>query len=207
MTKLLLHLCACAALIVETSRLKPYREVRELHPETVVLVEYEYVGADDGTKYECVLRVNGHKNWTDLDRGAIVAQYSKKEKKSSFFFTASHGEFHQFSVYDEHPRPGRSLRVTIYEGRKKDPKIFSSADSHARDLHNKIESAADYCRSISDIQRFDTREDSEFRRCYSSMERTVFYSALLKIATAVMTFYFFNKKMKQFYLSKKIIHE
>eukprot|EP00866_Antonospora_locustae_P000156 jgi/Antlo1/156/1703 len=84
---------------------------------------------------------------------------------------------------------------------------MSSADSHAKDIHRKIQAAIDYCKSISNIQRFDIAEDAEFKSYYEMMGKIVFYSVVFKVVAVVSTFFFFNKKIKEFYLSKKIISE
>lgn len=214
---LLLGLSTC--LISKALLEHPHKELRMLHEGTVVLITYAYVAVDGYTAdsdegvahlgYQCKLCVRGHKNWADVEKaGRIVANYNSEDaKESSFIFVAPRTEHYLFSLYDKNSRADKALEVHFYEGRKKDPRIFSSADSHARDIQGKIQSAIEYCNSINDIQRFDSVEEDEFKRCYKAMERIVFYSVLFKIVTAASTFFFFNRKIKNFYLSKKILRE
>lgn len=215
---LLCYLCILRCLIVETSRSKPYREVRELEKDTAMLVDYKYVDLDTrdsdtddyhaGNKYKCRLRVKSHKDLQDVEKhGRVVTNYPLEKQEESFLFIADRSEYYLFSVYDEHERGDKALHVAIYEGKKNDPRIISSADSHAKDIHRKIQAAIDYCKSISNIQRFDIAEDAEFKRYYEMMGKIVFYSVLFKILAVVSTFFFFNKKIKEFYLSKKLISE
>lgn len=215
---LLCHLCMFRCLIVETSRSKPYRELRELEKDTAMLVDYKYVDLDirdsdsddynAGHMYKCRLRIKSHKNPQDVERyGRVVTNYPLVKQEESFLFIADRSEYYLFSVYDEHERGDKALQVAIYEGRKNDPRIISSADSHAKDIHRKIQAAIDYCKSISNIQKFDISEDAEFKRYYEMMGKIVFYSVVFKVVAVVSTFFFFNKKIKEFYLSKKLISE
>eukprot|EP00866_Antonospora_locustae_P001556 jgi/Antlo1/1556/916 len=218
---LLCYLCIFRCLIVETSRSRPYRELRELEKDTAMLVDYKYVDLDtrgdsdtddyhavNMYNYKCRLRIKSHKDPQDVEKhGRIVTNYLLKKQEESFLFIADRSEYYLFSVYDEHERGDKALQVTIYEGRKNDPRIMSSADSHAKDIHRKIQAAIDYCKSISNIQRFDIAEDAEFKSYYEMMGKIVFYSVVFKVVAVVSTFFFFNKKIKEFYLSKKIISE
>lgn len=215
----LLHLGLSLCLISKAVRESPHREVRMLHEGTVLLVSYSYVDVDgytadasdsaESSGYMCKISVRGHRNWMDIEKnGKIVANYNSEDaRESSFIFVAPRTEHYLFTVYDENSRPDKALAIHFYEGRKKDPRIFSSADSQARDIQNKIQSAVEYCNNINDIQRFDSAEEDEFRRCYKTMEKIVGFSVLFKTITAACTFLFFNRKIKHFYLSKKIIKE
>lgn len=207
------------ALIQKLQKGYPIKYNNNLLAKTVVLIETELLhrrsefedwqpapDADD-IKTLVDIFVSKENDWKDIDEtGKLVAEYERTGAKNSFFFTASENKYFLYELSADFKGSGEyALKTNIYEGRQSDPRIISQADNQIKDLANNIEQAIEYTKQISDIQKLDALADAQYRMLIGSIGSIVLWVIVMKIAVFYCMFYYFNRKLREFYVSKKIV--
>jgi hypothetical protein len=215
---LFLPLVMCSIRILKED--VPVRCVRELLRSTVVLIEtqvyrrrgedqpFQEVGdGEEDIEINLSIFAANEKDWTKIySNGTFIAEYVRAGGKNSFFFTASASTYFLFQFSGSLPeRDEYGLGVRIYEGKQNDPRIVSQADTQIKDLEAKISRAIGFTKQISDIQRMDMEDEEEYKTLFSNISSLIFYSILLKIFVFFTTFFYFNRKIREFYVSKRIV--
>ncbi|KAM0673466.1 hypothetical protein GVAV_003159 [Gurleya vavrai] len=193
--------------------------VNNLLSQTVVLMETELlyrpsaygifkpVADYDKSKTLIDIYANEENDWKNIQKnGRLVAEYERSGAKNSFFFTASDNKYYLYEFSSDLPIEGEyALRTNIYEGRQKDPRIISQTDNQIKELSKHMEQGIEYTKLINDVQKLDALAAVEYKTVTESISRIVMWAILLKIVMFYCMFYYFNRKLRHFYISKKII--
>lgn len=199
---------------------KPIKYYNNLLQKTVVLIETEIF-----------YRINQHEEFMELpsnhdvtlelkifnattgdwatfkQKSNLVGEYVRYIPKVKFFFTATENDYYLYELsltsYDSDYQ--YALQTNFYEGRQGDPSIMSQADNQIRELRKNIEDAMEYMSQISSVQKLDSLRDEEYYSLIKSIRSIVFIIVALKIAVFLCMFNWFNKQLRDFYVSKKII--
>lgn len=146
-------------------------------------------------------------DWQEVEsNGSLVAEYKRNGPKNSFFFTASDSKYYliEFSV-DTKSQYNYGIKTQIYEGRQKDPRIISQTDNQIAELSKHMEQGIEYTKLISDIQKLDSIATVAYKEITQNISNLVLIAILLKLVVFYCMFYYFNKKLRDFYVQKKIV--
>ncbi|EPR79816.1 hypothetical protein SLOPH_2337 [Spraguea lophii 42_110] len=158
---------------------------------------------------ELTLRVSysPDRDWMKLiDSGTYVTEYARHGAKNSFFFTTTVPSYYKFEIeIKDQGQLQYGLCTTIYEGAERDTRIVSNVDTVLKEIEMNIKMAIGACKEISNLQYADAVDEETYKSILQSISRIIFYSVLFKIIIVIFTFYYFNRKMKEFCLVKKVV--
>lgn len=147
--------------------------------------------------------------WQEIEtNGKLVAEYERKGRKNSFFFTAGDSQYYLFEFSSDMKAQNQymyGIKTQIYEGRQKDPRIISQTDNQIAELSKYIEQGIEYTKLISDVQKLDSIATMEYKKTTKSISNIVLWAIMLKLVVFYCMFYYFNKKLRDFYVQKKIV--
>ncbi|KAM0678220.1 hypothetical protein BDAP_001235 [Binucleata daphniae] len=195
------------------------RFTNNLLAKTVMLIETELmyrqsinhpwqtVPEYDQSKTNVDIYSSQDNDWQEVEsNGKLVAEYERKGPKNSFFFTAGDSKYYliEFSS-DTKSQYMYGIKTQIYEGRQKDPRIISQTDNQIAELSKHMEQGIEYTKLISDVQKLDSIATYEYKQITKSISNLVLVAILLKLLVFYCMFYYFNKKLRDFYVQKKIV--
>lgn len=214
-----LHLIFASCLIQKFEENQPIRYYNNLLDKTVVLIEAEvyYRNTDNeawqklpadheiGLELKIFRSVSG--DWASFkSTQRMVSEYVRYLQKTNFFYTATDNDYYLYQfMLDSSEDVQYALKTNFYEGIHGDPNIMSQADNQIKELKKNIEESMEYITQISNVQKLDGFRDEEYYNLIVSIRNIVFIIIGLKIAVFFCMFNWFNKKLRDFYVSKKIL--
>lgn len=206
------------ALIRTIANNRPLVQFKQLAERTVVLMEitlmyrsnefapWQKLDPTTPIKSDLLITCSPDRDWTTMNKNPqFVAEYTGTGTKPTFFFTSQVNTMHRFALMLPTPNVGiYGAEMKLYEGRAKNPNVISQTDSTLRELERQIRYAIGACQEIENVLRMDLMDESEYDTIMSSTARLILGSILFKIVVVMVTFIYFNKKLKQFYVTKKI---
>lgn len=187
--------------------------------KTVVLVEaellyrrpgsFDWIPLPDEGQQKITLDIFGSANndWTDLtEHGILVSEYERQGSKTTFFFTSDESThyLYEFNVHGL-GKGSYALKTAIYKGRESDPRIISQADNQTEDLARQIGLAVNDAQEIQNLFKQVAHIDIIYKWLVESITRIIVMSIIMKVVVFYCTFYYFNAKLREFYVSKKIV--
>ncbi|OAG28808.1 hypothetical protein NEDG_00947 [Nematocida displodere] len=151
--------------------------------------------------------------WSSLptvSKNAYISQTEQSGSKCNFFWTASGSGFFMFlfrvgSDTLNHKGYELGLDVALYEGRPEDPSIYSHADSQIKHKEKRISECIKISKEITELQSLDKQEQDKYTEVSNAIFRVVVLMVFLKIVIFVGSFVLINRKIQDFYVSKKIV--
>lgn len=129
--------------------------------------------------------------------------------KANFFWTTHDQGYHMFvfKVFSNNlsNREEVGLDVSFYDGRPEDPSIYSQVDSQMKSKEKRIFECINVSKEIMDLQRMDHLDEEEYNAVSSGIFNIIVFSVFLKLLVFVGSFYYINRKIHEFYVTKKII--
>lgn len=174
--------------------------------------DMDYAKEERDVKVEMMGLLSKDRTWKSLtsqghDNYCIKnVQYGSKV---NFFWTTLEQGYHMFmfKVFSENMRDNEQIGVDVafYEGRPEDPSIYSHVDSQVKHKEKRLFECISISKEIIELQNLDHQDEEEFADMANSIFRIIVFSVFLKLGVFAGSFFFINKKIHQFYVSKKII--
>lgn len=197
---------------------RPLVQFKQLPERTVVLVEvsimyrpdefslWQKLDPNTPIRSELVITTSPDRDWTTINKNAqFAAEYPGTGTTPSFFFTSQINTMHKFAFLVPAPSMGMyGVEMKIYEGRANNPNVISQTDSTLRELERQIKYAVNACQEIDNAMKMDLMDEHAYDSIISATARLILGSILFKVFVVAITFVYFNKKLKQFYVAKKI---
>lgn len=214
------------ALIRECLPNTPIIEYKQLPDKTVVLIEvqiyiktfnntWQVMNKNDPFKYDLVVENAADRDWTKLSKGGVFnAEFIANYAKNTFFFTSANDSMHRFSFhfdpsnfnknnYNQNGTYGAEIK--IYEGRANNPQAISQMDSTIRELDRQIKFAISACKEIDNVLKFDSLDEMAYDNVIAQSARIIIFSIFLKIVATTIIMMYLNRRLKQFYITNKIV--
>jgi hypothetical protein len=172
----------------------------------------EYLQEERDIKIELTGIHSKDRTWQSLV-GHALDNYATKNaqfgSRVNFFWTSLEQGYHMFTfrVFSESMSPGEELglELALYEGRPEDPSIYSHVDSQMKYKRGRLVQCINMSRDIVELQNLDQQDEEEFARISNSIFKIIVFSVFLKVVVFTGSFFYINKKIHDFYVSKKII--
>lgn len=208
------------SLIVPLGVDKPARFINNILAKTVVLLEAELlyresemhdwtqVADPDSAAFNLDIYISNSKDWKDIYTNAtLVSENIRTGVKNSFFFTAPQSNYYLYELYTTHElKTGQyGIQTLIHEGQAGVATIKSMVDNRMKETEYHVREATEKAHHISDILKLDLQVDEEYRKVVSSIEYIIFIAIFMKIGVCFCMFGYYNKKLQEFYVSKKIV--
>lgn len=218
---ILVYIAKVLSLITPLKQGSHVRFINNLLSKTVVLVETElmyrrsptemFMPIPDYDQSTTTLDIYSSQDdtWRDIESsGSLAAEHERNGSKNSFFYTANDDKYYLYEFGSNMLGKGEyAIKTNIYEGRQKDPRIISQTDNQIRELSKHMEQGIEYTKLISDVQKLDALAAAEYKIVTSSISSIVLWAILLKLLVFYCMFYYFNRKLRDFYVSKKIVRD
>ncbi|EJW02839.1 hypothetical protein EDEG_02780 [Edhazardia aedis USNM 41457] len=219
---LFLQIVGIASIIVPYRDGIDFQPIRKLHKSTVVLFEAKWIvystkGIGSIKELEKVdwlttIDIFGSPNssWDKIHKdGTLASERVESGPKNNALFTATYSGLYLFQFglkKEDHVvlPPNLALEINIYVGRQSDPRIVSQADTQLRDIYNKVYALNELNRNIEEIIKEGGAKDVEYKRNISKMMYVEVLFILFKLFVFYCMFFYFNRRLCQFYTSKKI---
>lgn len=215
---LFLFLLPITALVRTIQQTRPLVQYKQLPERTVVLVEvrllyrpdelsiWQKVVDNTPLKSSLLITCSPDRDWTSINKNhQFVADYVGEGTKPTFFFTSQLNTMHRFALMLPSPTVGMyGAEMKIYEGRANNPNVISQTDSTLRELERQIKYAMNACEEIDNVMRMDLMDEHVYDNIMSATAKLILGSIVFKVVVVMVTLMYFNKKLKQFYLTKKI---
>lgn len=217
---LLLNTIHC--LIQEISDKHTVVHYKQLPKNTLVLIETVlytrndkqgmWVESDinDPNRTEVVITSSPDRDWMTLSQtgGVFNAEYNSPGSKNTFFFTSQNDTFHQFtfSLNTKYNNQHYGIDIRIYEGRAENPHAISQTDSALREVERQIKYAINACQEIENSMQLDILDEMSYNNIISQSATIMFFFILSKVIVSMIVFTYLNKRLKQFYMTNKIVN-
>jgi hypothetical protein len=154
-----------------------------------------------------IYKSNDKQRIASVSDGKVVFKDSKHDVKNIFFFTTNHGNGNytfEFKIKgnssDEY-----ALKLEMFEGKPYNPEIVSGVDYQMNWLTQKIQDLLDFAKNNFEIQRMGDEDEAEYVTLYKYIFTLLFRVTVAKIIVLLVTIFYFNKSVKNFFLQKKIV--
>ncbi|KAF9763289.1 hypothetical protein NGRA_1368 [Nosema granulosis] len=139
--------------------------------------------------------------------GKIVFRDAKYDSSNIFFFTTNHGNGNYTFEFDiKANSPGEfGIMLEMFEGKPYNPEIVSGVDYQMNWLTQKIQDLLDFAKNNFEIQRMGDEDEAEYEKLYAYIFTLLFRVTIAKIIVLLVTIFYFNKAVKNFFVSKKIV--
>lgn len=217
---LLLFVLAIYSLIVPITNDSPARFVNNLLAKTVVLVEAELMYRKsendpwmklpeyDETKLNLDVYMSNTSDWQEiLTNSSLVSENERIGTKHGFFFTAPRNNYYLYELYTAaHGKKGQyGMQILIHEGQSSVPTIKSRVDNHMKEAERHVRESTEKAHQIGNILKLDSQVDEEYRKIIRSIGNIIVFAIVMKIVVFYCMFYYFNRKLREFYVSKRIV--
>ncbi|EEQ82948.1 hypothetical protein NCER_100279 [Vairimorpha ceranae BRL01] len=130
----------------------------------------------------------------------------KYDSHNVFFFTSYKGAgFYSFIFNVDIKVPDfYGLKVEIFEGNPKSEEIVSGVDYQMTVLTQKVEELLSFARQNFEMEKAGEKDEAKYLMLYNYISKLVFRISLLKIVILFVTIFYFNKSVKNFFISSKI---
>jgi hypothetical protein len=209
---------AVATLVSLEDHATPLIFTKKLSGQTVVLVQtkvYRRPASEKGwepaenTEANTALKIYKSSDKTEPsepEQKNLVFKDSKHEVGNTYFFTASETNYYSmvFSVMTDYTGD-LALEIEVFEGRAWTPEIVSGTDYQMEWLTQKMGDLVYSAKRNFDLQKLDEEDEIEYVTLYNDIFRLIYRVVIVKIVIVLVTMFYFNKKTKEFYVSKKIL--
>ncbi|WUR03813.1 transmembrane EMP24 domain-containing protein [Vairimorpha necatrix] len=131
---------------------------------------------------------------------------NKYEPHNVFLFTSYEGAgFYSFD-FDVQSKVDNlyGLKLEIYEGRPQNTEIVSGIDYHLTMLTEKVGEILDFARKNFEMEEMGEEDEAKYVKLYNYIFSLVYKISFLKIITLFATIFYFNKSVKDFFITNKI---
>lgn len=216
---LFLYFASVFSAIFPVNEKEGFSVYKKLLSNTVVMIKtYVYHrpnGTDNWVEIKDIQTVTSMNIYKSKDKqhvatasdGKIVFRDAKYDSKNIFFFTTNHGNGnYTFEFNIKSSTPGEfGLMLETFEGKPYNPEIVSGVDYQMNWLTQKIQDLLEFAQNNFEIQRMGDEDEAEYAGLYKYIFTLLFRVTIAKILVLLVTIFYFNKAVKNFFVSKKLV--